>query len=110
MINVLTGKIECPNLVIIDCRFPFEFEGGHIKGAKNFYLPEQVEDYFFKNEKKDLTIIVHCEFSQKRGPKMFRSIREKDRCLNLANYPKLTFPNLFLLEGGYSKFYNEICK
>jgi predicted sulfurtransferase len=34
---------------IIDCRFEYEYEGGHIKGALNLNSPLKVEEYFFKN-------------------------------------------------------------
>ncbi|CAC5411346.1 STG [Mytilus coruscus] len=27
---------------IIDCRYPYEFEGGHIRGAENMYLHETI--------------------------------------------------------------------
>jgi len=32
---------------IIDARYPYEYKGGHIKGAINLYTVEMVEDYFF---------------------------------------------------------------
>eukprot|EP01016_Furgasonia_blochmanni_P008251 TRINITY_DN13326_c0_g1_i1.p1 TRINITY_DN13326_c0_g1~~TRINITY_DN13326_c0_g1_i1.p1 ORF type:complete len:280 (+),score=66.78 TRINITY_DN13326_c0_g1_i1:65-904(+) len=47
-------------------------------------------------------IIFHCEFSQKRGPKMYRHLRKLDRQNN--EYPNLTYPDIYLLEGGYNKF------
>ena len=31
---------------IIDCRFDYEYEGGHINGATNLMTPEDVEKYF----------------------------------------------------------------
>lgn len=62
---------------IIDCRYPYEYEGGHIPGAINLYTPEQILEEFMKNpsqtsapsEKRDI-IIFHCEFSSERGPKL----------------------------------------
>ena len=33
---------------IIDCRFDYEFDGGHIKGAMNLNSPLKVEEFFFK--------------------------------------------------------------
>lgn len=27
---------------IIDCRYPYEYDGGHIAGAKNLYTQEQI--------------------------------------------------------------------
>ena len=50
-------------------------------------------------------IIFHCEFSQKRGPRAFRALRSKDRSLNV--WPKLEFPEIYVLEGGYCNFYEQ---
>ena len=65
---------------VIDCRYPYEFSGGHIKGAQNLYLqndilkelltckteaPKVVED----GPKRHI-LIFHCEFSSERGPKL----------------------------------------
>lgn len=58
-------------------------------------------------EKQPLEIIFHCEFSQKRGPRVFRALRKRDRELNAKNYPHLDFPEIFVLEGGYSTFYPQ---
>jgi len=56
--------------MIIDCRFDYEYFGGHIKGALNISSPEAIEEYFFKDKVKieklmsDRTVIIfHCEFS-----------------------------------------------
>ncbi|CAG8578018.1 6797_t:CDS:1, partial [Acaulospora colombiana] len=69
---------------IIDCRFGFEFEGGHIAGAVNLNNNDALEKFFFEDAIKNGTlptpsqsgtpglkqtvIIFHCEFSAKRGP------------------------------------------
>lgn len=52
-------------------------------------------------------IIFHCEFSQKRGPRAFRHLRAKDRELNQRNWPNLYFPEIYMLDGGYSNFYPQ---
>jgi M-phase inducer phosphatase 2 len=36
-----------------------------------------------------------------------REIRERDRALNKHAYPRLNYPEIYLLEGGYSQFYAE---
>lgn len=55
---------------VIDCRFDYEFEGGHIKGALNLNSPIKVEEYFFKLKDQIQTmmqqraiVVFHCEFS-----------------------------------------------
>lgn len=56
-------------------------------------------------ESKPLFIIFHCEFSQKRGPRAFRELRNQDRNVNV--WPKLNFPEIYVLEGGYCSFYDQ---
>lgn len=65
---------------VIDCRYPYEFEGGHIRGAHNLYTQEQIitELVNTKTELPKVTpdgqmrniIVFHCEFSSERGPKL----------------------------------------
>lgn len=64
-------------LTIIDCRFAYEYIGGHIQGATNMDTQEAVMKHFFPNgidqfEQSDQRhiVIFHCEFSSHRGPKM----------------------------------------
>jgi len=64
-------------------------------------------------------IILYCEFTSKRAPAMYplalplliplriQLIRELDRRLNHDNFPDLHFPQIYLLEGGYKKYYQE---
>jgi rhodanese-related sulfurtransferase len=40
-------KTSTHPLLIIDARFDYEFEGGHIKGALNLNTPEALEEFFF---------------------------------------------------------------
>ncbi|NXT51724.1 MPIP1 phosphatase, partial [Pluvianellus socialis] len=112
IVSVLTGKFasfikEC---VIIDCRYPYEYEGGHIKGAVNLHMEEDVEDYLLKkpiqpSENKRVIIVFHCEFSSERGPRMCRFVRERDRLGN--EYPNLHYPELYVLKGGYKDFFSR---
>ncbi|XP_065523146.1 M-phase inducer phosphatase 1 isoform X2 [Lathamus discolor] len=110
IVSVLTGKFanfikEC---VIIDCRYPYEYEGGHIKGAINLHMEEDVENYLLKkpikpSDNKRVIIVFHCEFSSERGPRMCRFVREQDRLDN--EYPNLHYPELYILKGGYRDFF-----
>ncbi|KAM6314630.1 M-phase inducer phosphatase 1 isoform 2-T2 [Aegotheles albertisi] len=112
IVSVLTGKFansikEC---VIIDCRYPYEYEGGHIKGAVNLHMEEDVENFLLKkpiqpSENKRVIIVFHCEFSSERGPRMCRFVRERDRLGN--EYPNLHYPELYVLKGGYKDFFSR---
>lgn len=68
-------------LVIVDCRYPFEYEGGHIKGALNLFSNEMIHKRFISTENTDRTgndapaiasedilVVFHCEYSSARGP------------------------------------------
>uniref|UniRef100_A0A0N5C373 M-phase inducer phosphatase n=1 Tax=Strongyloides papillosus TaxID=174720 RepID=A0A0N5C373_STREA len=97
--------------VLVDCRYPYEYEGGHIKGAVNFYDSEKVSDLFFPEDRskavdiKKKIPIFYCEFSQKRGPGMASSLRSMDRKRNV--YPEISYKELYVLDRGYKKFFTE---
>ncbi|CAL8297922.1 unnamed protein product [Arctogadus glacialis] len=99
------------HLIVIDCRYPYEFEGGHIKGALNFHQEEQVEDFLLRvplaalSAERRVLVVFHCEFSSERGPRMCRFVRERDRSLN--EYPELHYPELYILKGGYKDFFPD---
>ena len=104
---------------IIDCRYPYEYDGGHIAGALNLYTKDQVNDFLTQYHNNypvtrdnkvpanpNTVLIFHCEFSSERGPKMAKFIRSQDRLLNAEKYPKLSFPEIYMAEGGYKQFYH----
>ncbi|XP_029155031.1 M-phase inducer phosphatase-like isoform X2 [Nylanderia fulva] len=103
---------------IIDCRYPYEYEGGHIAGALNLYDQGLITQILFEPitstvpkiqadvEKRDI-LIFHCEFSWERGPNLSRFLRRIDREFNGERYPALFYPEIYLLQGGYEKFYGE---
>lgn len=121
--------------IIIDCRFDYEYEGGHIEGATNATTIQQVEDLLLRAGKgifadggdlptpsrsgehtadqKPIVLIFHCEFSLQRAPSFAKTFRSKDRSQNHDSYPKVFYPELYVLEGGYSKFFEshaDICE
>uniref|UniRef100_A0A7N5K8M2 M-phase inducer phosphatase n=1 Tax=Ailuropoda melanoleuca TaxID=9646 RepID=A0A7N5K8M2_AILME len=116
---LLSGKFQSliEKFYIIDCRYPYEYLGGHIQGALNLYSQEELYNFFLKkpivplDTQKRIIIVFHCEFSSERGPRMCRSLREEDRVLN--QYPALYYPELYILKGGYRDFfpeYTELCE
>uniref|UniRef100_A0A182Q7L1 protein-tyrosine-phosphatase n=1 Tax=Anopheles farauti TaxID=69004 RepID=A0A182Q7L1_9DIPT len=122
-------KDKIASFKIIDCRYPYEFEGGHIRGAKNLYTQEQIIEELIKSKTEPPTvaaaasgtqdgtmrrhiIVFHCEFSSERGPKLSRFLRNHDRILNADSYPALHYPEMYLLHGGYKEFFKahaELC-
>jgi M-phase inducer tyrosine phosphatase len=84
---LLDGKYDTQitNYLIIDCRFDYEYEGGHIPGAVNVRTTERLEELLLgssmnkptpsvSGDKAKKTILVfHCEFSAKRAPTLYVS-------------------------------------
>ena len=100
-------------VVIVDCRYPYEYQGGHIPGAINIWHRDSMSDFFEeslkvgKNQTNGKIIIFHCEFSLERGPRMARFLRNLDREFNADKYPYLCCPQIYLLEGGYKAFFQH---
>ncbi|XP_065153176.1 M-phase inducer phosphatase 2 [Paramisgurnus dabryanus] len=111
MVKAMNGQYDdlVERLYVIDCRYPYEYEGGHIKGALNLHLEDQIEDFFLRCPilpvcpDKRVLLVFHCEFSSERGPRMCRFVRERDRFQN--EYPNLHYPELYILKGGYKEFF-----
>jgi len=47
-------------------------------------------------------IILHCEFSEKRGPECYRLMKKIDGLFN-KNIKKF-YPELYVMKGGFKKF------
>nr|CAH7745696.1 unnamed protein product [Callosobruchus chinensis] len=98
---------------VIDCRYPYEFEGGHINGAENIYTKEQCMQMLQEKQlpgsslQKRHILVFHCEFSSERGPNLCRYLRREDRQKNETAYPALHYPEIYLLEGGYKSFFEQ---
>ncbi|XP_055481369.1 M-phase inducer phosphatase 3 isoform X2 [Psammomys obesus] len=116
---LLSGKFQSliERFYIVDCRYPYEYLGGHVLGALNLYSQKELHEFFLKKPivpldiQKRVIIVFLCEFSSERGPRMCRALREKDRALN--QYPTLYYPELYILKGGYRDFfpeYMELCE
>ncbi|KAM4033369.1 uncharacterized protein ACNLHF_020330 isoform 2-T2 [Anomaloglossus baeobatrachus] len=99
-------KDEIQMYYLLDCRYPYEYTGGHIKGALNIYREDQISEHLLQSPcfaSGRRVVIFHCEFSSERAPKLCRSLRNLDRKAN--RYPHLYYPELYLLQGGYKEFY-----
>ncbi|XP_041252870.1 M-phase inducer phosphatase 2-like isoform X13 [Onychostruthus taczanowskii] len=109
--KVLSGHYSSfiESSIVVDCRYPYEYEGGHIKGAVNLPLQQDVEKFLLERPLvpqdigKRVILIFHCEFSVERGPRMCKFLREKDRSCH--EYPQLHYPELYVLKGGYREFF-----
>ncbi|KAF8424903.1 hypothetical protein EV426DRAFT_701170 [Tirmania nivea] len=94
--------------IVVDCRFDYEYQGGHVEGAINIYTTEALEKEFFTEPRTGTTLVIfHCEFSACRAPRMAMHFRNLDRQMNMHRYPALSYPDVYILEGGYSGFFSE---
>ena len=81
---------------VIDARYDFEFNGGHIEGAISINKPKELADYFFPDQQRaerdgtpmppppaptDHVFVFHCEYSQERGPRLLNV-----RCLPAVRF------------------------
>lgn len=109
-LQVLDGNFDVnfDSKMIVDCRFEYEFLGGHIDGAENFNDKDEITEKLFStpNGGKKM-LIFHCEFSAHRAPMMAKFVRKHDRNVNSEQYPHLNFPEVYILDGGYSAFFKQ---
>jgi len=123
-------------VILLDCRYRYEYNGGHIQGAHSITSRKDLRDTLFtldcmeerraaldfiskvknnpeeelvKKKEKIPIIVFYCESSVKRGPRGCRVFRDLDRDLDI-NSPY--YPFVYVLRGGYKEFhaqYPEYC-
>jgi M-phase inducer tyrosine phosphatase len=101
------------HIIIIDCRFRYEYDGGHIEGAVSLaprfgsVVDTVVLDDLIpaKSNQGRTSICLYCEFSQYRAPLVAARIRSKDRQHDVERYPTLIYPDIYILDGGYNSFF-----
>lgn len=109
-LEILDGRFNenYDQKIVIDCRFEYEYEGGHIDGAINYNDKDLLSSHLFETPMEGRTLLIlHCEYSAHRAPLMARHVRAQDRAVNAEFYPKLTYPEVYILDGGYSGFFSE---
>lgn len=113
MQKILKGEYssQFDEFVIIDCRFPYEYEGGHISQAINVSLQQSLEEKFLDGKSIQSScrklLIFHCEYSLLRGPTLATHLRKVDRHMNAHRYPYLHYPDIVILERGYKGFFDK---
>ena len=89
--NILSGNHTLNNnIAIFDCRFPYEYSGGHITNSTNVHtcqklaqalfpikesqsddhLEQDIDDLRNKLKRDNTIYIFYCEFSSYRAPKL----------------------------------------
>jgi M-phase inducer tyrosine phosphatase len=73
-VSVLNGDFDHmypAGRMVIDCRFEYEYEGGHIIDAWNFCDKEKMAEKLFDGSISPNTLLIfHCEYSAHRAPLM----------------------------------------
>lgn len=140
LVDLLDGAFSdiVDKITVVDCRFEYEYSGGHIPGAINLHTLDAVSSCMLTSCKppKPSTshmiprssrhsqqhryhsednrqppdcnrhiVVFHCEYSQHRAPRLALHLRSMDRKLNSTQYPLLSYPDVFVLHGGYADFY-----
>jgi len=112
-----SGKYR--RVIIFDCRYDYEHNGGHIIGAINLFGdPDTVKqimidtllsgDEIYSAGNKDVLIVFHCEFSQKRGPTLCREFNTLQRQLGKTGIENgRVYDEVYILNKGYSRFFLE---
>eukprot|EP01113_Clastostelium_recurvatum_P007160 TRINITY_DN1331_c0_g1_i2.p1 TRINITY_DN1331_c0_g1~~TRINITY_DN1331_c0_g1_i2.p1 ORF type:complete len:350 (+),score=61.54 TRINITY_DN1331_c0_g1_i2:37-1050(+) len=113
LVDLLDGHYtdRVSKITIVDCRYPYEYEGGHIRDAVNVQQGDLATFFPFNENERECNashvVVFHCEFSSVRGPDSFRLVRGLDRRFNALHYPDLHFPQMYVLEGGYRNFFSS---
>jgi M-phase inducer tyrosine phosphatase len=102
LVDLISDKEN--QILSLDARYDYAFEGGHIKNAMNVQSYERFLSLFQYQLNSFDYVVVYCEFSTVRGPSLIEYIFLYDKFSNKEN---LLFPKIYLLEGGYSLFYSE---
>ncbi|CAD6193488.1 unnamed protein product [Caenorhabditis auriculariae] len=105
LLHSLTELEFSSRYVIIDCRYSYEYFGGHIRSALNVCDPTDCTRIFYESENQGRIPIFYCEYSQKRGPTMAYALRTLDRQRNLLSYPHCDYKEMYVLDKGYKNFY-----
>ncbi|CUA75639.1 hypothetical protein RSOLAG22IIIB_11884 [Rhizoctonia solani] len=117
--DLLAGKYnsQINSYTVIDCRFDYEYEGGHVPGAINLNTTQAIEEHLLGNNKpapsrsgdgnKKDVLVFHCEFSAKRAPTFAKHLRSRDRALNSHVYPSIHYPEVYIMAGGFNQYFKE---
>ena len=121
---------DANRVVLIDCRYFYEYQNGHIVQSAHVMFPEDCQRGFLlardklrlnctnnnnnnnrDSERKENLVFVFYDDGEAnampmhhRAMQLFRHIRNLDRLDNMHTYPNLYFPNMYVLKGGFKAF------
>lgn len=63
---------------------------------------------FMRSRDLETKLVLHCELSQNRAPKLASIIRRYDRDVDSsAIFPALRYPEIYILQGGFNEFFKN---
>jgi hypothetical protein len=99
------------HITIIDARSAEEWAAGHINGSHHAQTVDAVVPHLpGKAEPNDDAVVFYCEFSSHRGPSLAEDFRNFDRAVNYSSETGLSYPETYLLAGGFAEFFGQYPK
>ena len=97
---------------LIDCRFDYEYRGGHaILNGKEAILVNSEQDLLIKfhalEPSPNKVLVFYCEYSELRGPRLASMLRQYDKDNLTSESMELRFPEVYILRGGYKELYEQ---
>jgi len=71
--HILSGGMPEVHVTVLDCRYAYEFEGGHVSQAIHVPTIDKVKDVLGggNREGEPGVYVLHCEFSAQRAPHLY---------------------------------------
>ncbi|KAH7720288.1 Rhodanese-like domain containing protein [Aphelenchoides avenae] len=110
-LSTLSQEEFLAKYVLVDCRFPYEYAGGHIKYSINIHKTEELADVFFPSNEQLLmkikcrTPIFYSELSETRGLAMAKELSRIGRGRHERS--RLDYSTVYVVRHGYKAFFES---
>ncbi|ELP87380.1 M-phase inducer phosphatase, putative [Entamoeba invadens IP1] len=110
-VNTFKNAVEHnDNIIVVDCRYPFEFAMGHISSAINVWNEKLLKDVFpvYQGAVPIHNIVIfYCEYSGMRAPSLANKLHQLD--VSSGNL-YLTYPEIYVIKNGAFDVFNKAKK
>ncbi|QIW98906.1 hypothetical protein AMS68_004424 [Peltaster fructicola] len=109
MVDILEQKHahQYSNVLVIDCRFEYEYKGATSRTPSTSTTSSFSRTSFCPPSSAGHSCGVPLRILCAPSTLTAKFIRNHDRKVNATNYPNLTYPEMYILDGGYSRFFAE---
>jgi hypothetical protein len=94
-------------IVVWDCRFACEYTTSHVYGARNLIRFAQLSQMYEHLRGRRCCIIFYSDTSRDRAPTWMHVLRTFDRMTPGQGFNNVAFPEIYLLDGGFRRFYGR---